>query len=84
MDLPSSVRYTDPATRPLSALEIAQAEIVRLRARNEELEERVRAINKVFAKWVNVQRDVMLAVEEMGAALDKPPRAIKKKSPFNP
>lgn len=77
MDFPS-VQYSEPATRPLSALEIAQAEIVRLRARNKELEEQVRAMNKVFSHLLNIQRDVMSTVEEVGAALGKPPRAIKK------
>ena len=78
MNLPTGVKYTEPPTRPLSDLEIAQAEIVRLRARVKELEQFKAGVNLYFSHLLNVQRDVMDGVEELGALLGKPAKSVKK------
>ena len=70
MTLPISVRktYTDPPTRPLSDLEIAQAEIVRLRAE----------VEMLWAELLNVQYEALRRVERVGAKLGKPTKSVKK------
>ena len=80
MSLPITVRktYTDPPTRPLTPLEKAEAEIVVLRARVKELEEFKAGVNRYFSHLLNVQRDVMEGVEELGALLGKPAKIGKK------
>ena len=78
MNLPTGVKYTEPPTRPLSDLEIAQAEIVRLRARVKELEQFKAGVNLYFSHLLNIQRDVMDGVEELGALLGKPAKSVKK------
>ena len=78
MNLPTGVKYTEPPTRPLSDLEIAQAEIVRLRARVKELEQFKAGVNLYFSHLLNIQRDVMDGVEELGALLGRPAKSVKK------
>ena len=80
MSLPITVRKTidEPPTRPLTPLEKAEAEIMALRARVKELEEFKAGVNKYFSHLLNVQRDVMNGVEELGALLGKPTKSVKK------
>ena len=68
MNLPTKVNYTDPPTRPLSDLEIAQAEIVRLRAE----------VEMLWAELLNVQYEALRRVERVGAKLGKPTKSVKK------
>ena len=71
MSLPITVRktYNEPPTRPLSDLEIAQAEIVRLRAEVETL----------WAELLNAQYEALRRVERVGAKLRKPTKSVKEK-----
>ena len=70
MSLPITVRKTidEPPTRPLSDLEIAQAEIVRLRAE----------VEMLWAELLNVQYEALRRVERVGAKLGKPTKSAKK------
>ena len=68
MNLPTKVNYTEPPTRPLSDLEIAQAEIVRLRAE----------VEMLWAELLNVQYEALRRVERVGAKLGKPIKLVKK------
>ena len=49
-----------------------------MRARVKELEEFKAGVNKYFSHLLNVQRDVMDGVEELGALLGKPTKSVKK------
>ena len=71
MSLPITVRktYDEPPTRPLSELEIAQAEIVRLRA----------LVDMLWAELLNSQYDALRRVERVGAKLGKPAKSVKEK-----
>ena len=70
MTLPITVRktYNEPPTRPLSDLEIAQAEIVRLRAE----------VEMLWAELLNTQYEALRRVERVGAKLGKPTKSAKK------
>ena len=70
MSLPITVRktYDEPPTRPLSELEMAQAEIVRLRA----------LVDMLWAELLNSQYDALRRVERVGAKLGKPTKSAKK------
>ena len=68
MNLPTKVNYTDPPTRPLSDLEIAQAEIVRLRAE----------VEMLWAELLNAQYEALQRVERVGVKLGKPAKSVKK------
>ena len=71
MSLPITVRktYDEPPTRPLSELEMAQAEIVRLRAEVEMLR----------AELLNAQYEALRRVERVGAKLRKHTKPVKEK-----
>ena len=71
MTLPITVRkaYNEPPTRPLSDLEIAQAEIVRLRAE----------VEMLWAELLNTQYEALRRVERVGAKLGKPTKSVKTK-----
>ena len=68
MNLPTKVNYTDPPTRPLSDLEIARAEIVRLRAE----------VEMLWAELLNAQYEALQRVERVGVKLGKPAKSVKK------
>ena len=72
MTLPITVRkaYNEPPTRPLSDLEIAQAEIVRLRA----------GVEMLWAELLNTQYEALRRVERVGAKLGKHTKPVKKKA----
>ena len=72
MTLPITVRkaYNEPPTRPLSDLEIAQAEIVRLRAE----------VEMLWAELLNTQYEALRRVERVGAKLGKHTKPVKKKA----
>ena len=77
MNLPTKVTYTDPPTRPLTPLERAEAEIVRLRAL---IEEKDKKINMLWAELLNTQYEALRRVERVGAKLGKPTKSVKKKA----
>ena len=70
MNLPTKVNYTEPPTRPLSDLEIAQEEIVRLRAE----------VEMLWAELLNTQYEAQRRVERVGAKLGKHTKPVKKKA----
>ena len=72
MTLPITVRKTidESPTRPLSVLEIAQAEIVRLRAE----------VEMLWAELLNTQYEALRRVERVGAKLGKHTKPVKKKA----
>ena len=63
-----------PTERP----QTLEEEVISLRARVKELEEFKAGVNKYFSHLLNVQRDVMDGVEELGALLGKPTKSVKK------
>ena len=63
-----------PTERP----QTLEEEVISLRARVKELEEFKAGVNKYFSHLLNVQRDVMNGVEELGALLGKPTKLVKK------
>ena len=63
-----------PTERP----QTLEEEVISLRARVKELEEFKAGVNKYFSHLLNVQRDVMNGVEELGALLGKPTKSVKK------
>ena len=71
MTLPITVRktYNEPPTRPLSDLEIAQAEIVRLRAE----------VEMLWAELLNAQYEALRRVERVGAKLGKSAKSVREK-----
>ena len=71
MSLPITVHktYDEPPTRPPSELEIAQAEIVRLRA----------LVDMLWAELLNSQYDALRRVERVGAKLGKPAKSVNIK-----
>lgn len=78
MTLPITVRKTtdEPPTRPLTPLERAEAEIVRLRAL---IDEKDKKINMLWAELLNAQYEALRRVERVGAKLGKHTKSVKTK-----
>ena len=68
-----------PNAQPTERPQTLEEEVISLRARVKELEEFKAGVNKYFSHLLNVQRDVMNGVEELGALLGKPARPVKEK-----
>ena len=67
-----------PNAQPTERPQTLEEEVISLRARVKELEEFKAGVNKYFSHLLNVQRDVMNGVEELGALLGKPTKSVKK------
>ena len=67
-----------PNAQPTERPQTLEEEVISLRARVKELEEFKAGVNKYFSHLLNVQRDVMNGVEELGALLGKPTKLVKK------
>ena len=68
-----------PSAQPTERPQTLEEEVISLRARVKELEEFKAGVNKYFSHLLNVQRDVMDGVEELGALLGKHTKSVKTK-----
>ena len=69
-----------PNAQPTERPQTPEEEVIRLRARVKELEQFKAGVNLYFSHLLNIQRDVMDGVEELGALLGKPAKSVNKKA----
>ena len=67
-----------PNAQPTERPQTLEEEVINLRARVKELEQFKAGVNLYFSHLLNIQRDVMDGVEELGALLGKPAKSVKK------